>query len=79
MKSARWWCGLAMALAPAFVLGADAEPAQCVPRESFPGFIVHFRQDAEFRAARIQFPLPVENGAAFQGCWTLTRVELGGS
>lgn len=61
MKSARSWCGFAAALA--FLVAAGASPAQCVPRESFPAFVAHFKQDAEFRAARIVFPLTVANGA----------------
>lgn len=74
MTSVRWWLGLATLLAPALVLGAQAQPAQCVPRESFPGFVAQFKRDADFRATRILFPF-----VRIEGCWTLTRVELGGS
>ena len=46
---------------------------QCEPRESFPGFMVRFKQDPEFRVARIVFPLAVENGAAFGKPTVVTR------
>ena len=61
------WHGLCLALllAPAAGFAEDGPPARCEPRESFPAFIAHFKQDAEFRQSRIVFPLAVGNGSAF--------------
>lgn len=65
MKIYHRWCCLAVLLTPAVVTATEAPSAQCTPRESFPGFVAHFKQDAEFRVSRIVFPLEVGNGSAF--------------
>ncbi len=68
----RWWF-LAALLAPAAGLAEEAPSAQCEPRESFPAFVVRFKQDAEFRQSRIVFPLAVGNGSAFGKPEMVTR------
>ena len=61
------WHGLCLALllAPAAGFAEDGPPARCEPQESFPAFVAHFKQDAEFRQSPIVFPLAVGNGSAF--------------
>jgi hypothetical protein len=56
--------------------GVQAIDLQCVPRESFPSFVVHFKSSQVFRESRIVFPILVKRAGSEDTPASNTLVSL---